>query len=158
MKLYFLRHTDAIPAERPDLDDERPLSPKGHKQAASIAEFLSEIDVKFDTVFTSPLLRAKETAQCVVAVTNDKTWVKTEIVEELRNETSQADFSKWLRSLTDENHVLLVGHNPSISERVSHLLGVAHADAFSMPKGGLACLKTSDCKTASLEFFVSPKM
>ncbi len=158
MKLYFLRHADALDAERPELDDERPLSPKGHRQAACIAEFLKEIDVAFDIACASPLLRARETAEAILPITNDRTWVKLEIVEELRNETSQPQFNTWLRSLQGEDHVLLVGHNPSLSVRVASLLGITQHDSFSMPKGGLACLKTTDFKSASLEFFVSPKM
>ncbi len=158
MKLYFLRHADALPAERPDLDEERPLSPKGHKQAKSIAEFLSEIDVAFDMAYSSPLLRARETAEGILPITNDNVWVKLELVEELRNETSPKDFDRWLKSLPVQDHILIVGHNPSISERVSRLLGVNNAESFHMPKGGLACLKTEAGKTAALEFFVSPKM
>jgi len=158
MKLYFLRHADALPAERPDLDDDRPLSPKGHKQAKSIAEFLQEIGVEFDTAYSSPLLRARQTAEGILPITNDNVWVKLEIVEELRNETSSAAFEKWLRTLPREKHILLVGHNPSLSERVARLLRVANAESFHMPKGGLACLETDDWRTVTLEFFVSPKM
>lgn len=158
MKLYFLRHADALPAERPDLDDERPLSPKGYKQAEGIANFLEEIEVEFDMAYSSPLLRARQTAETVLPITNHKVWVQLELVDALRNETSPKDFDRWLKQLPEEKHVLLVGHNPSLSERVSRLLGVTHPESFNMPKAGLACLRMEDRKRASLEFFVSPKV
>jgi phosphohistidine phosphatase len=155
MKLYFLRHADAL-AGVPD--DDRILSPKGREQSAAIAEFLEEINVEFDVAYSSPLVRARETAEIVLPITNHRVWVKLELVDALRNETSQKDFDKWFRSLPDAKHVLLVGHNPTISERVSRLLAVDNPESFHMPKGGLACLKTEDRKGATLEFFVSPKV
>lgn len=158
MKLYFLRHADALPAERPDLDDQRPLSPKGHRQSRSVAEFLEEIGVTFDVAYSSPLVRARETADAILPITNDQTWVKVELVEELQNETSQEKFDRWLRQLPEEEHVLLVGHSPSLSERVARLLGLKNDRTFHLPKAGLACLKLDDHETASLQFFVTPKV
>lgn len=155
MKLYFLRHADAMPGEP---DEERPLSPKGRKQSQAIANFLEEIEVEFDVAYSSPLVRARETAELVLAVTNHRVWVKLDLVDELRNETAPKEFNRWLKDLPDAKHVLLVGHNPSMSERVGSLLSISHPDGFNMPKGSLACLKTDDHVHASLEFFITPKV
>jgi len=155
MKLYFLRHADALDGAK---DEERPLSPKGRKDSEIIAEYLKETDVEFDVAYSSPLVRARETAEIILPITNDRVWVQLELVEALRNETSQGEFDAWLRTVPDAKEVLLVGHAPSINERVCRLLGVDRAEAFHMPKAGLACLKTDNRTSAVLKFFVSPKV
>lgn len=155
MKLYFLRHADALDGVK---DEERPLSPKGRKDSEIIGEYLKETGVEFDVAYSSPLTRARETAEIVLPITNDRVWVQLELVDALRNETSPEDFQRWLQTMPDAKDVLLVGHAPSINERVCQLLGVDRAEAFHMPKAGLACLKTEDRKVGSLKFFVSPKV
>lgn len=155
MKLYFLRHADALDGVK---DEERPLSPKGRADSAIIAEYLKENDVEFDVAYSSPLVRARETAEIVLPITNDRVWVKLELVDALRNETSQQEFERWLQALPEAKDVLLVGHAPSINEHVCQLLGVERPEAFHMPKAGLACMKTDDGKNAVLKFFVSPKV
>jgi phosphohistidine phosphatase SixA len=99
-------------------------------------------------------VRAKQTAEIVLKVCGS---TKLEIANALLNETSQDEFDDWLRQLPNAKHVLLVGHAPSLPERVRDLLGITNGDAFKLPKAGLACLDTDDRRTASLKFFVTPK-
>ena len=58
----------------------------------------------------------------------------------------------------DGKHVCLVGHAPTLAERVRRLLGVEAPETFKMPKGGLACLETENRRTAALKFFITPKV
>jgi phosphohistidine phosphatase len=151
MKLYFLRHAGALAGAD---DAARPLSAHGQKQAAEIGRFLKRAGVEFDVAYTSPLVRAKQTAEIVLKVCGS---TRLQISDALLNETSQTEFDEWLSRLPSAKHLLLVGHAPSLPERVRHLLGVTDAEAFKLPKAGLACLDTGDRRIASLKFFITPK-
>ena len=76
----------------------------------------------------------------------------------LLNEASEATFAEWLKGIPEAKHVCLVGHAPTLAERVRRLLGVEAPETFKMPKGGLACLETENRRTAALKFFITPKV
>lgn len=154
MKLYFLRHAEA---EDGTDDAARRLTDHGHAQARDIGRFLRRAAIVFDAAFTSPLERARETAQDVVAITNRKPPLPLQTTEALLNDWSPERFSRWLKDLLETQRALLVGHDPSMSERVRWLLGMKRLASLKMPKGGLACLDTDDGESASLKFFVTPK-
>ena len=91
MKLYFLRHADAV-----DWADDaaRELSEHGRTQSGEIARFLKRAGAEFDAAYTSPLVRAKQTAEIVLKICGS---TKLEIASALLNETSQDEFDDWLR-------------------------------------------------------------
>lgn len=152
MKLYFLRHADAVEGVE---DDVRPLSPRGIEEARAIGKFLQQAEVEFDAAYSSPLVRARETAEIVLKITNDSSRVKLKLDDSLRNECE--DFNRWLVQLPEARRVLLVGHAPSFPQHVRQLLAMGNPDALKLPKGGLACLETEDRRTACLKFFITPK-
>ena len=152
MKLYFLRHADAL--EGAD-DAARPLSPHGRKEAFEVGRFLKRAGIEFEAAYSSPLVRAKETAEIVLDICGS---AKLHVTAELLNETSEAKFDEWLKGIPDANHVCLVGHAPSLAERVRQLLGITATDALRLQKGALACLETENRRTAALKFLVTPKL
>ena len=154
MKLYFLRHAEALDGED---DAARPLSPDGREQSKAIAKFLSDAGVKFGAAFTSPLVRAHQTAEIVLRTMGLMGDLKLKIADALLNETSESQWNRWLKSLPEEKHVLLVGHAPSIAERVRALLSVAHGDALNLPKGAVACVESDDRHSGRLKYFLTPK-
>ncbi len=152
MRLYFLRHADAFPGTN---DAARPLSPLGQHQSEEIARFLKRAGIVFDSAYSSPLVRAVQTAEIVLPITNKSSALKLQIVDSLLNETR--DFHRWLKTLPEEKHVLLVGHAPSMPDWVSQLLCIKGPEALPLPKAGLACLKTDDRIQYTLKFFITPK-
>jgi phosphohistidine phosphatase len=155
MRLYFLRHADALAGAD---DAARPLSPRGWKQARRLGRFLEEAGVVFDMGYTSPLVRARETAEVVLNCCGVAATSQLKKVEVLANDATQKRFDAWLRSLPDLEHVLLVGHAPTLAERVRSLLGLQDESTLSLPKGAVVCLETKDQRTAALKFFVTPKL
>lgn len=153
MRLYFLRHAHAEPGAD---DAARPLSPIGDKQCAKLARFLTRADIAFDAVYSSPLLRAVQTAERVLREMDRSPAVKVELVQSLLNESS--GFAGWLQRIPKKEHVLLVGHEPSLAGHVRELLGIQGEEQFTFPKGGLACLETEDGREGKLKFFLSPKI
>jgi len=152
MKLYFLRHAEALDGAD---DAARPLSPRGKKEAREVARFLKQAGIEFDAAFTSPLVRAKQTAEVVLDVCGS---TKLDVTSALLNEASEATFDEWLKGIPEAKHVCLVGHAPTLAERVRRLLGVEAPETFKMPKAGLACLETENRRTAALKFFITPKV
>lgn len=154
MRLYFLRHADALDG---DNDEARPLSPRGLRESRQIGEFLRRAGIEFDAAFSSPLVRAQETAEIVLKICGRLSPDRLESVDALRNEASQSQFDRWLKGLSKRNHVLLVGHAPALAERLCHLLGVIRPDGIKLSKASLACVEIED-RRPSLRFLVSPKI
>ena len=154
MKLYFLRHADALDGED---DAARPLSPHGREQSAAMAKFLSNADVKFSAAFASPLVRAHQTGEIVLRTMGIAGDVKLQTVKELLNETSDAQWQRWLNSLAHGKHVLLVGHAPSMADRVRALLRVTDPNALNLAKGAVACIETDDYHSGQLKYLITPK-
>jgi len=152
MKLYFLRHADALDGAD---DAARPLSPRGRKEAREIGRFLKQAGIEFDAAYSSPLMRAKQTAELVVDVCGSTTL---DVTAALLNEASAATFDEWLKGIPEAKHVCLIGHAPTLAERVRRLLGLETPETFKMPKGGLACLETENRRAAALKFFITPKV
>ena len=154
MKLYFLRHAAALDGAD---DAKRPLSPTGRGQARMLARFLRRGGVAFDLAFTSPLVRAQQTTAIVLDITNESQPVQAQETAALLNATDPDTFEDWLVRLPDAGHVLLVGHEPSLSARVRRMLGLEREESLELSKGAVACVKTSDKRTGSLKFLLSPK-
>ena len=70
----FLRHGESIgnAESRWQGQSDYPLTEKGRAQAHALAERWKSEDVKFDLAITSPLIRAKETAEIVASALNVK--------------------------------------------------------------------------------------
>ena len=156
MRLYFLRHAAAL--DGPD-DALRPLSPEGRLQARKLARFLKRSGIRFDLAFTSPLVRARQTMDLVLPITNAAQPLKPQIASALLNETSAAQFANWLARLPrTADHVLMVGHEPTLSERVRWMLGLLNEEALELRKGAIACIRTEDLRSGSLKFLITPKI
>jgi phosphohistidine phosphatase len=131
LELLVLRHSDAGDSAawtRPD--DERPLSPKGLRQAARTARWLVALDRPPDTIISSPKVRAAQTAAAVaeafgMSVTAD---------ERLAGPLDIGVLEEILRDAGAVTRPLIVGHDPDFSELVGLLTGAS----IEMRKGALA--------------------
>lgn len=155
MRVYFLRHADAL-----DGDDDalRPLSPKGKDQCRRLGRWLQQADIDWDVAFSSPLLRAQQTATLVLQAADSRLAGQFTEASALCNETSAVTFNRWLRGLSQHESVLLVGHAPTLAERVRGLLSMENEAALSLPKAGLACVETDDGRHGILKLYITPKV
>lgn len=154
MKLYFLRHAEA---EDGAVDELRKLTVKGQRDTRRLGKFLSKVGVEVDLAFTSPLVRAHQTAAGVLKECRLPRKARLEKVETLTNGTSSAGFFRWLKSLPEVESVLLVGHEPSLSVWLRQMLGLARADGLPLAKGAIARVDTDDRKSGTLRMLISPK-
>src|SRR4051794_328793 len=114
MKLYIIRHADAgDPAAFAGPDEERPLSPLGMRQAKSLAAALEARGVALGTLLTSPLKRAKQTANRLGT---------PEEIDHLAPGFKKNRLARHVRKMSATS-VALVGHEPDLSAFAAWLIG-----------------------------------
>jgi phosphohistidine phosphatase len=156
--LYFIRHADALAlGERGITEDaERPLSEKGEEQANAAAKALKKHGVDLDRLYTSPLLRARQTADILA-----KTWssgaLAVETCDALEPGSKPRKLSRFLLKQEGER-VGLVGHMPHLAEIAAWLIGSKKAQ-IDIAKSGVLCLHCGDATgkgLAELQWLVTP--
>src|ERR1700687_2535481 len=115
MILYFLRHASAGDhVVNPKKDEKRALDKEGIEQCGYIGRALSALDVQVDAIVSSPLKRATQTASLVG---NELSYEgKLQLEDGLRPGASFADFRKLLQKYSKQEAIMVVGHNPNLSE------------------------------------------
>ena len=120
--LDLLRHGQALPAG-PAGDRQRPLAPAGARGLAALAASLLREDWCPDRVFSSPCLRARQSAGIVAGTASPAVPVETLRALESEHEPSEV-IEALARQGVSAGHVLLVGHQPLLGLLVRHLAGV----------------------------------
>jgi phosphohistidine phosphatase len=132
IELYFLRHADAgDPDGWTGPDAERPLSPKGRRQAERLGRHLKAIAFAPDAIVTSPKLRAAETARLVADALDLDVTTDARLGSGFDMTTVEA----ILDAAGMPRKAVLVGHDPDFSETLAELVGAA---AVPMKKGAIA--------------------
>jgi phosphohistidine phosphatase len=141
--LWLLRHGVAQPHGTPGIpDDERQLTPKGEKKVEVVAKAMNRLGICPDRILTSPLPRAHRTAEIVA----EELEVELEDVAILRPDNSAGSILEWVVT-RPEGSLLLVGHNPNLTELLGRLLGFpGNEPPFELAKAGLAALSALDGK------------
>ncbi len=137
MKVYFLRHATASDEAR--TDEERELTREGKREAHVLGAALVRMGAKPIHIFSSPLVRAWQTARMVAKVMQFSS--KVEELSELKNETSTSALLRVLRSCDQDQEIFLVGHAPSLPQHMAALVGAKRFNGFALGKGGAACVE-----------------
>ena len=154
MIIYFLRHADAEDLAESDFD--RKLTPKGLDQAARVGKFCKKNGIKPEVFLTSPLVRARQTAEIV----GKKIGVEPAIANWLACGMTPATLIQNLEPLSTKSSALLVGHEPDLSTAVSYLLGLTESVNFPIRKASLTAIDAPwlDQGSGALEFSIPPKL
>lgn len=119
MRIYLVRHGDAVPEEDAGSDRDRWLSPRGREAARILGRLLREQNIAPDQIVSSPLPRAVQTAELIAAsidyIGAISSWRSLEPAAMPRiaaNAVANAGMS-----------VLVVGHEPSLSSLGAFILG-----------------------------------
>ncbi len=139
MEIYFLRHGLALPHSSPGFSEEsRPLSSEGVQKMILVARGMKRLGLSFDETFSSPLPRAFQTAEIVREYLPLKGGIKTE--NSLLPGGTLKNFFHKIR-VDEDQKILLVGHEPSMSLWIQALLGVEGEGRVLLKKGGLCHLR-----------------
>jgi phosphohistidine phosphatase len=131
-QLWLLRHGEAVPHEsKPDAD--RELTARGERQAIAAGAGLARLGVEFAACYTSPKVRARDTARLACEALN----IEPVELDVLADGFSREDALELVYAHGDDERVLVVGHDPSFSQVVHDLTG-ARVD---FKKGGLAAVR-----------------
>jgi phosphohistidine phosphatase len=128
-QLWLLRHGEAEPHGARS-DDERRLTQRGERQARAAGEALAALEIAFQSAYTSPRVRARDTARLACEALG---------LEPMDHEPLRAGFSAdaALELLHADERVLVVGHEPDFSQIVFDLTG----GRVDFKKGGVAGIR-----------------
>jgi len=157
--LYLIRHADAIPVgERGIQEDvDRPLSEQGETQARTVAGGLQRRGVSLSVIVTSPLRRARQTAEGIL-----RAWTppgpELLVADELAPGGKRRKLARFLRNWGADK-VALVGHQPDLNDFAAWLIGSKKAQ-IDLAKAGVAYITCGDGPrkgTGSLLWLVAPE-
>jgi len=162
MKLYILRHGEAAEHGDPKFknDADRPLTPKGIQRTKLLAYTMRQMETSFDVIFSSPLVRARETAEIVER--GLRLHGRLEFSDHL---APAGDVEKLLALLNGlrpaPESLLLVGHEPYLSSLISLLCTGGPNLSLTLKKGGLCRFEVEQLRCgrcASLEWLLPPRL
>ena len=160
MELYILRHAIAAlggTGEYPQ-DSDRPLTDKGRAKLRRVVRGMRALGLGFDLILTSPYVRARQTAERVAGEMGaEKTLHLTPHL------APDGDPRALIRQIASRRapseRILLVGHEPCLSELISVLVSGDARTAITLKKAGLCKLVVETLRygrCASLEWLLAP--
>jgi phosphohistidine phosphatase len=157
MDIYFLRHASAGHYNPAGNDDKRPIDKTGVQQSHDVGRALAALDLKLDVVISSPLTRAMQTAEIAAGELGHKN--KIVIDDALCPEASYEEFEDLLVRYGKNKAIMLVGHNPSMTEFLNRILAGSDSAGFiDFKKGAVAKVEKDESETAVLKWCMTPKV
>ncbi len=167
-ELYLIRHGIAVERGSYAQDGDRPLTEIGRQKTRKVAQRLSELDLRFDLILTSPLVRARQTADILADLGLGKS------VETSPYLVPEGDFEGWLswlqrwqggdRNLARPTHspapsLALVGHQPDLADWAETLVWGERRQQLVLKKAGVIGLVVPSDRSAvgnSQMFWLTP--
>jgi phosphohistidine phosphatase len=121
------------------------------------ARGLARLDVWIDVVLTSPLVRARQTADIVAAAFDPRPSIIT--VDSLAPEGTYTSLVADLEKSARKTRIALVGHEPGIGELAARLIGSRHS--FEFKKGAVCRIDVEEIPPpgpGDLRWLLTPKI
>ena len=140
-EFYIMRHGIAVIRGATSMVDDakRPLTPEGKQKMREIASGLVRAGLEADWIVSSPLVRAVETAELVADAQESKPPL--DLCEALRPGGDPEALVTYLAKRSNRRRVLVVGHEPDLSQLAARLIGAGRNANMPFKKGG-CCLIT----------------
>ena len=157
-ELYLIRH--GVAAERGDNypdDTKRPLTNEGVQKLRKEARALVALDIGFDVILTSPLVRTRQTAEVIAAVFRNQPPIVN--MASLAPGSSHNSIIEELSKHHRRHRIALVGHEPGIGELAGRLLGVRRPLEFK--KGAVCRIDVAALPPTGpgqLRWFITPRI
>jgi phosphohistidine phosphatase len=136
MRLYFLRHGRAAePRDWPGDDFARPLTPQGREELRDVAKGLRRLNLRLDAILTSPVARARETAEIVAA----ELGLAAEQTPLLALGCGMSELTALVMAHQQDHNVMLVGHEPDLMLMIGRLIAANTRAHVTLAKG--ACCR-----------------
>jgi phosphohistidine phosphatase len=157
MIVYFLRHASAgEPLLNPKKDEKRALDKEGIEQCGYVGRALAALNVQVETIVSSPLKRSTQTASLVG---NELGYEgKLQIDNGLRPGAGLADFRKLLEKYSRQEAIMVVGHNPNLSQFLGSIISESGCEAsLELKKGAVAKVEMRRTN-GTLQWCLTPKV
>src|ERR1700741_5235310 len=157
MILYFLRHASAGEhLANPKKDEKRALDKEGIEPCGYIGRALAALDVQVDVIVSSPLKRSTQTASLVG---NELGYEgKLQLDPGLRPEANLAGFRKSLEKFAPQEAIMVVGHNPNLSQFLGSMISDSGCEAsIELKKGAVAKVEMRR-SSGTLQWCLTPKV
>jgi phosphohistidine phosphatase len=157
MIVYFLRHASAGEHfVNPKKDEKRALDKEGIEQCGYIGRALAALDVQVDAVVSSPLKRSTQTASLIG---NELGYEgKLQLDPGLRPEAGLADFRKILEKYARQEAIMVVGHNPNLSQFLGSVISDSGCEASVELKKGAVAKVEMRRTSGTLQWCLTPKV
>ena len=153
--LVLLRHGIAEDKTDGKSDEERSLTSEGHARMKMIAKGIERAFPKAQAIYSSPLLRAVQTALWVSK--GYRSRIKVNTTDALVPAAGTAEFTKFIQNLKDRR-TIIVGHEPNLTENLTALVGLPSASGVELKKGGCYGVRLRADGSAVLEWLLSPRI
>jgi phosphohistidine phosphatase len=143
-RLYLMRHASAAWPGPGQSDFDRPLDARGYAEAELVAERAADLGYRPDRVIVSTARRCRETAEPLRRVFDEELDIR---FSDSLYHGSASVYAEIIAAQSDCQSVLLIGHNPSIEELFSDLVGHESSEPYAgtgYPPAGFAVLDSSD--------------
>jgi len=138
MKIYLVRHGDALPTE---INQENPLSPQGSENIEKIAKYLAKRSFPLTTILHSQKLRAKQTAE----IFREYLTPETPLEEHRHLNPNDRIDAIATRVEAEFEDLMVIGHLPFLSKLTGYLVvGDEDQILINYQPGTVACLEAID--------------
>jgi phosphohistidine phosphatase len=167
MNLYLMRHADAgVPRENPVLDAKRGLVKEGKQQCMLMAGVLTGLRAQIDVIISSPLKRARQSAQFVATEIGFEAPILASPA--LAPDGDYPALQQLISQHSSREGVLLVGHNPNLHQLIAKLIsgnggngnGQNHLQGggtIRLRKGAIARIDLAK-RPAQLQWLIDPRL
>jgi phosphohistidine phosphatase len=157
MILYFLRHASAGEhVANPKKDEKRALDKEGIEQCGYVGRALAALDVQVETIVSSPLKRCTQTASLVGNELGYEGKLQVDLA--LRPAAGLADFRKLLEKYSRQEAIMVVGHNPNLSQFLGSMISDSGCEAsLELKKGAVAKVEMRR-SSGTLQWCLTPKV
>ena len=157
MVIYFLRHASAGQSmANGKKDEKRALDKEGILQCGMVGRALVALDVQVDSILSSPLKRAAQTASLVGNELGYEGRLHFE--DSLRPQASFVDFRRMLEKYAKLESVLVVGHNPNLSEFLGRIISEGECEGnIDLKKGAVGRVEMSR-SAGVLNWIITPRI
>jgi phosphohistidine phosphatase len=160
-ELYVMRHGLAVTrgSVRFSDDAQRPLVPEGKEKMREIAGGLKRMGFEVDWIVTSPLVRAVETAGIIAESLASS--VPVDVCDAMRPGGSPEALLAFLAKRPNCRRVLVVGHEPDLSELAARLIGAGGHANLAFKKGGCCMISFDEFPPKSpgqLVWWLTPRL
>jgi phosphohistidine phosphatase len=153
--VILLRHGIAEEASAEKKDEDRALTVEGHARMKQIARGLESALPRAQAIYTSPLLRAMQTALWVAKGYRSRATIHT--TDALAPGATRKQFLALIRSI-QERRVIVVGHEPGLTDGLRALTGLQESHGVELKKGGCYGVRILPDGTGVLEWLLPPRI